>query len=260
MATDAYVGRRRRPAAQRRAPCQRGGLRSWCRAEPGGASDAGRDAAALAGACAPRPGQILVADVPIFALELCATTLLLAAAALAGDGTWWVAAAALALAAAVLLGARVVPERLAHRPVVRGLAVLADRRRRGWLIAVVAAIATLTTARLWLVLWTCGLPHGLAEIASVFATLGVFGLLPIGPGASPGATVAAIGATQVGDAIAAGLVLGGSSIIAVLVYGLCVACASTLVHTGALVRRSTLVRPSGYAGSSARARAQRVPR
>jgi len=183
----------------------------------------------LAGERAPRPGQICVADVPIFALELCATAaLLVAAVLLAGREPWWIAPGAFALALAVLLGARIAPERFAHRPIVCGLAILADRRRRGLLVVLVTAVVALTVARVWLILAVCGLPHELGEIAWVFAALGVFGLLPLGPGAPPSATLAAIGTAGVGAAVAAGLLLSASGIIAVLVYALGVASAPLL--------------------------------
>jgi hypothetical protein len=113
--------------------------------------------------------------------------------------------------------------RCSQRATVRGLAVLADRRRRGPLVALVLAVVALTVARVWLVLAVCGLPHGLGEVAWVFAAMGVFGLLPIGPGATPGATLATLGASSVGAALAAGLVLAASSIAAVVAYALLVA-------------------------------------
>ena len=176
----------------------------------------------LAGTRAPRAGQICVADVPIFALELCATALLLAAAVVAGRGAWWVAPIAVAVAVGVLAGARLAPRCLARRTSVHGLAVLADRARRGPLTILVAAIVALTMARVWLVLSVCGLPHGPGEVAWVFAALGVFGLLPIGPGAPSAATLAALGTASVGATVAAGLLLGASSIVAVLAYALLV--------------------------------------
>jgi hypothetical protein len=182
----------------------------------------------LAGARAPRPGQICVADVPIFVIELSATALLVAAAVVAGRGAWWIAPLAVGVAAVALAGARLAPERLARRPIVRGLAVLADRRRRGPVVALVLGVEALTVGRVALVLSVSGLPHGLADVAWVVAAMGVFGLLPIGPGASPGATLAALGASSVGASVAAGLMLGASSIGAVLVYALLVALGSRL--------------------------------
>ncbi len=193
----------------------------------------------VAGAEAPRPAQICMADVPIFALELCLTSALLFAAALAGLVAPWVAPAALVLALGVLLAARHAPRRLAHRPMVRGLAVLADRRRRGRLVAVVAGLCALTVTRVWLVLLVCGLPHDLGHVASVFAALGVFGLLPFGPGAPAGATLAAVGTAGVGAAVAAGLVLGATSIAAVFLYALA-ACAVALAGRRPAAVRSRL--------------------
>lgn len=177
----------------------------------------------VAGSDAPRPAQIVMADVPIFALELCATSALLFASALARLSDWWVAPAALALALAVLGTARMAPERCSRRPMLRGLAVLADRRRRRALCALAMALSALTVARIWLVLSVCGLPHGLGEIAWLWAALGICGLLPLGPGAPAGATLATLGRESLGAAVAGGLVLGASSIAGVLVYGLVVA-------------------------------------
>lgn len=174
----------------------------------------------LAGPRAPRSAQIVMADVPIFALELCATSALLCAAALAGLSDWWVAPAALVLAIAVLATARMAPERFSQRPMLRGLAVLADRRRRRPLFALVMALSALMVVRIWLVLAVCGLSHGLGEIAWVWAAVGIFGLLPLGPGAPAAATLATAGGQSVGAAVAAGLVLGASSIAAVLTYAL----------------------------------------
>jgi hypothetical protein len=174
----------------------------------------------LAGPDAPRPAQIVMADGPIFALELCATSALLFAAAFAGLTDRWVAPVALALALAVLGLGRFAPERFSHRPMLRGLAVLADRRRRGPLVVLVLALSALTVVRIWLVLSVCGLAHGLGAVAWVWAALGIFGLLPLGTGAPAGATLAALGHRSVGAAVAAGLVLSASSIAGVLVYGL----------------------------------------
>jgi hypothetical protein len=101
---------------------------------------------------------------------------------------------------------------------VRGLAVLADRRRRGLLVTLVSGLSALTVARIWLVLLACGLPHGIGDVAPLFAALGVFGLLPFGPGAPTGATLATAGSHGVGTAVAAGLAISASSILAVLVY------------------------------------------
>ncbi len=177
----------------------------------------------LAGDRAPRPGQIAVADMPIFAVELLLTAALLVAGVAGGLGAWWTAPAALALAAGVLGTLVWLRRRFAHRPIVRGLAVLADRRRRGRVVALAAGVCGVTVVRIWLVLVACGLPHSIGELAWLFAALGAFGLLPAGPGAPAGATLATLGSSSVGTAIAAGLVLSATSIVAVIAYGCCVA-------------------------------------
>jgi len=61
----------------------------------------------------------------------------------------------------------------------------------------------------------------------VFAALGVFGLLPLGPGAPAGATLAA-SAGDLGGAVGAGLMLAASSTIAVAVYALLVGLAARI--------------------------------
>lgn len=197
----------------------------------------------LAGDRAPRPGQIAVADVPIFAVELLLTAALLVVGVAGGLGAWWTAPAALALAVAVIGALLWLRRRFAHRPIARGLAVLADRRRRVRLVALAAGICATTVARIWVVLVACGLPHAAGEVGWLFAALGAFGLLPAGPGAPAGATLATLGASDVGGAVAAGLVLSATSIAAVILYGCCVAGASALLGR---------VRPVGEYDASAR--------
>jgi hypothetical protein len=204
----------------------------------------------LAGPRAPRAGQIYLADVPIFVIELCATALLLAAAVLAGRGAWWIAPLAVGVAVAALGATRWAPERFARRPIVRGLAVLADRHRRGTVAALVLGVVALTVARVALVLSVSGLPHGLGEVAWVFAAMGVFGLLPVGPGATPGATLATLGTASVGASVAAGLMLSASSIVGVLAYALLVGLESRLRGDR---RRRPAQRPRRLARSAAAA-------
>ena len=173
----------------------------------------------LPSAAALRPTQIGMADAPIFLLEVFCAGVLLAAGVAAGAGDWWAAPLVLAAGSGAVLAGRALLLRFDHRPIARGLAVLGDVRRRRVLLGLVACLTGLTALRIWLILAVCGLPHGLAAVATVFAALGVFGLLPLGPAASPGATLATAGTVGgVGPALAAGLVVSASSIAAVLVY------------------------------------------
>lgn len=163
---------------------------------------------------APRPLQLALADLPIALAEACCLLLLLA--------LWEPWLALVGLAALVALGpvARGACARWGSaRPTVRGVAVLADGRRRAVLLAIAGVITLVTATRVWLVLLACGLPHGAADVVLLCGALGLLGLLPLGPAASPGATLATLAAEGVGSAMAAGLVISASSIGAVAVYG-----------------------------------------
>jgi hypothetical protein len=179
----------------------------------------------------PHPTHVAVADMPILLLEAAG-----AAALLGATGAWWAPASALAL----LLAARLA----AGRRATRGLAVLADARRRAALAVLVGCIVGCGLARVWLVLAVVHLDASPATAALAFVALGVFGLLPLGPSAPPGALLVVSGGAGAG-ALAAGLALSATSIAAVLVYA------------GAL---ALAARASGRSGpGAAAARAARTP-
>lgn len=170
------------------------------------------------GEAAPRPMQLALADLPIALAEACCVVLLLAV------WTPWLVLPGVVVLLALGPVARASCARWGHaRPTVRGVAVLADGRRRTVLLALAAAITLVTAARVWLVLVACGVPCGAADVALLVGTLGVLGLLPLGPAASPGATLATLAGEGVGSAMAAGLLISASSIGAVAAYGVVVA-------------------------------------
>ena len=177
----------------------------------------------------PHPTHVAVADMPIVLLEAAGAAVLLGA-----TGAWWAPAGALGLLVAARLAA--------GRRATRGLAVLADVRRRTALAVLVGCIVGCGLARVWLVLAVAHLDASPAGAALAFVALGVFGLLPLGPSAPPGALLVVSGGAGAG-ALAAGLALSATSIVAVLVYA------------GALALGSS--RRSGP--GSARARAARTP-
>jgi hypothetical protein len=151
---------------------------------------------------APHPAHVAVADVPIFLLEVAGASLLLAL-----TGAWWAPPAAVA----TLVGARLI----AGRRATRGLAVLADGKRRVALATLVACIVACGALRVWVVLAVMHLDASPAAAAGAFAALGLFGLLPLGPSAPPGALLVVSGGA---GALAAGLALSATSIAAVVVY------------------------------------------
>ena len=85
----------------------------------------------IGGPRAPRPGVILVADLSICALEVCATALLLGGALVAAGAAWWIVPISAAVASGVLCAARMGLRRVAWRSIVRGLAVFASPSAAG---------------------------------------------------------------------------------------------------------------------------------
>lgn len=176
----------------------------------------------------PRIAQIVVADLPIFLLEIFWASVLLALT----QGAW-----ALPISAGLLAGGCLLARVLRGRPAARGLAVLADRRGATIVGAWVGVVTFAGAIRVWLILTMLLLPAHLAAIGSNFAALGIFGLLPIGP-ASQAAGGAAASSDALSDGLAAGLIMATSALLAVVVY----ACALGLI--GLAARRSPDSRPA----------------
>jgi hypothetical protein len=173
----------------------------------------------LAPTQAPSMRQMLLSDVPVYALEACLIAALLPLAAPAIEGIpAWSAALAPAAAVAALLVLRVLHERVADRPLAGGLAVLGVPGLRGRLVVLVAVIVALTLARVWILIVAAGLPHGPTDAVLVYVAVTVVGQLPIGPATGPAATIAVASGSGVAAAAAAGLAISASSIAGVLVY------------------------------------------
>ena len=177
----------------------------------------------LAPSSSPRYSQTLVAEGPVLASEALLSTLLLALGALSVPALTglpsWVPFAGFALSVAALIAMRITLKRVAERRLAAGLNVLGDRRRRGAFLALVVGLTGFGLVRSWILLAGFGLPHDLASLAIIFATLGVFGTLPFGPAATAGAMVTVFGTVDATAAAAAGLALAATSILAVTLYG-----------------------------------------
>jgi hypothetical protein len=199
---------------------------------------------------APRAHQVAIADVPIVTLEVVCTTVLLALASLAVD-PWWLRPVTLAGALGLLVALRAAHVRLGHLSLAQGMDVLGHRRLRVALLGFAAGITALMAARIWLLLWACGLPATFASAALLLAALGAFGALPLGPSASPGAALATFGASAQGSALVLGLAVSATSICAVLVYGLIVGLISlTRGGRGPAYARAVRGRGSGGTGGA----------
>ena len=167
----------------------------------------------------PEVAQIALADAPIFMFEVCAAALLAAVGSTAvGMIPVWVPWAMLSGAVAVLLVLRFAYGRLRDHRFAAGLGVLALPHLRNRLAVVVAAFTGMALVRTWIVLLGFGLPADPAHVCLVLFTMGAVGLLPIGIGTGPAATVAALGSTDLAAATAAGLVISAATVLAVLIY------------------------------------------
>jgi hypothetical protein len=171
------------------------------------------------GGDSPDVAQIALADAPIFMFEVCAAALLAAVGSTAvGVIPAWAPWALLGGAVAVLAALRLVYWRLRSRRLAAGLGVLACPDLRIRLAIVVAAFTGMAALRTWIVLVGFGLPSDPAHVCLVLFTMGAVGLLPIGIGTGPAATVAALGTTNLAVATAAGLVVSSATVLAVLIY------------------------------------------
>jgi hypothetical protein len=177
----------------------------------------------LGGEGAPSVSQIALADAPILMIEVCTSALLAALACTAVTAIpGWAPWAMLVAALGALVGLRFAHHRFRRHPLAAGLGVLASPQLRNRLAIVVGAFTLMALLRTWIVLAGFGLPSAPADVALVLFSMGTIGLLPIGVSTGPTATVAALGATDLASATAAGMVVSAATVVAVILYaGIC---------------------------------------
>jgi hypothetical protein len=167
----------------------------------------------------PDAAQIALGDAPIFMFEVCTTALLAAVASTTVPAIpAWVPWAMLAVAITILVALRALFGRFRHRRFTAGLGVLAQAELCNRLAIAVAGFTGLALVRTWIVLAAFGLPSDPAHVCLVLFTMGTVGLLPIGLGTGPAATVAALGTSDLATATAAGMVVSTATVLAVLLY------------------------------------------
>jgi hypothetical protein len=163
--------------------------------------------------------EMLLSDIPVYALELCFVAALLPLAASRIDGLgWWPVVLVGAAPLAALAGLRILQQRLGRQPLAAGLAVLAAPAMRAQLAGLAALLVVLTFARIWLLITAVRLPHSVSDAAVAYIAVTLAGQLPLGPASGPAGMVAAAGHSGVGPAAAAGLAIGATSVAAVLAY------------------------------------------
>jgi hypothetical protein len=183
----------------------------------------------LSPASAPPLEHALVAEAPVVVVDAAITAVVLAfAVGSASIAPPWVAPVAMLASLGLLAGMRLAVVRTGEHRFAAGLRVLDDPVRLAWLTVLIGGTTVFGLFRVWLALAGFGLPHDPASVSALFVAQGLFGLLPIGSGATPGATLAVFGAADPAAAAAAGIALSGTSLAAVGVYGGAVAGAVAL--------------------------------
>ncbi|HKZ13533.1 MAG TPA: lysylphosphatidylglycerol synthase domain-containing protein [Solirubrobacterales bacterium] len=168
---------------------------------------------------APPVSQVALADAPIVMFEVVASALLAAVASTAvGTIPRWAPWAMLAGALAILAGLRFAYSRFRDKRLAAGLGVIADPDLRNRLALIVGAFTAMAFVRTWIVLAGFDLPADPAHVCLVLFTMGAVGLLPLGIGTGPAATVAALGTTNLAGATAAGMVVSAATVLSVLIY------------------------------------------
>lgn len=168
---------------------------------------------------APTAVQTAMVDAPLALVEVAC---LFAFAAL-----WqpWLIIGTVVIAAALpYLARRVAPNR-PPGSALRGLMVASDPAALRRLVVVMAAVVGLSALRIWLILLAFHLAIDITSVAKVVAAVTVIGVLPVGLGTGPAATIASLSSgdaaiTGDGVALSAGLAISATSVLGVVAYGL----------------------------------------
>jgi hypothetical protein len=194
---------------------------------------------------APPLEQALVAEAPVVVVDAAITAIVLAfAVGSAAIAPPWVPPVAMLACLGLLAAMRLAVVRSAEHRFAAGLRVLADPARLLWLTVLIAGTTAFGLLRVWLALAGFGLPHDPASVSALFVAQGLFGLLPIGSGATPAATLAVLGSADPAAAAAAGIALSGTSLAAVGAYGGLVLAAAALSSRRWWPPRLVLRRPA----------------
>lgn len=168
---------------------------------------------------APTAVQTAMVDAPLALVELAC---LFAFAAL-----WqpWLLIGTVVIAAALpYLARKVAPNRPADSA-MRGLMVASDPVALRRLVIVMVGVVGFSALRIWLILLAFHLPIDVTSVAKVVAAVTVLGVLPLGIGTGPAATIASLSSGEAavasdGVALSAGLAISATSVLGVVAYGL----------------------------------------
>lgn len=107
----------------------------------------------------------------------------------------------------------------------RGLVVANDPVALRRLILLMVAVVGFSALRIWVILLAFHLPIDITSVAKVVAAVTIIGVLPVGLGTGPAATIASLSTgdaalTSDAVALAAGLAISATSVLGVVVYAL----------------------------------------
>jgi uncharacterized membrane protein YbhN (UPF0104 family) len=164
----------------------------------------------------PSAPALVAAEAPIVALQLVVTAIMSASLIGPLDAPWWIAPTMLVVAIAVVA----LLARLAGRAEGpwQGLTALRSPRACLRILGGVVVISVCETARNLVLLRAVGLPASPLDAMALLVGAGVVGVLPIGPGSTAGAAMLIFGASGVGPAAAAGVLLTATGFAADVAY------------------------------------------
>ncbi len=165
---------------------------------------------------APTAAQTAVVDAPLALVEV--------ACLFAFCALWqpWLILGTVVIAAALPPLARRAAARPEHSP-WRGLVVATQPPALRRLVVLMALVVGVSALRIWLILLAFDLPVGISSVAKVVAAVTIIGVLPVGLGTGPAATIASLSSgeaalTTDGVALTAGLAISATSVLGVLLY------------------------------------------
>ncbi|MBJ7471920.1 MAG: flippase-like domain-containing protein [Solirubrobacteraceae bacterium] len=170
---------------------------------------------------APTAAQTALVDAPLALVEL--------ACLFAFTALWepWLIVGTIVIAIGLPFVARRAASSRSGSPWL-GLIVATDPVALRRLVVVMVLVVGFSALRIWLILLAFDLPVDITSVAKVVAAVTLIGVLPLGLGTGPAATIASLSTgeaalTTEGIALTAGLAISATSVLGVVIYALAMA-------------------------------------